>query len=92
MKRRRTVMLRFTDHEYDLLVASKPPDEELASFARVALLEATRGRGPDEALRRAASFVVACLSPDITFEEALSLFDQHLTPQREEVADGSLRD
>lgn len=92
MKRTRTVMLRFTDDEYESLVASKPQDEELASFARNALLEAIAGRRPDDALRRAASFVVASLSPDITFEEALALFDEHVTPDREEVADGGRRD
>jgi hypothetical protein len=32
------------------------------------------------------------LSPDITFEEALALFDQHVTPEREEVSDGRVRD
>jgi hypothetical protein len=85
-------MLRFTDDEYESLVASKPRDEELASFARNALLDAIAGRGPDETLRRAASFVVASLSPDITFEEALALFDQHVTPEREEVSDGRVRD
>jgi hypothetical protein len=85
-------MLRFTDLEYESLVASKPQSEELASFARIALLDAIAGRSPDEALRRAASFVVASLSPDITFEEALDLFDQHVTHEREEVADGRVRD
>lgn len=92
MKRKRTVMLRFTDDEYEALVASKPRDEELATFARNALIEATAGRGPDEVMRRAASFVVACLSPDISFEEALVLFDEHMTPEREEVSDGRRRD
>lgn len=88
MKRTRTVMLRFSDDEHSSLVRAKPDGEELASFARSVLVAATTGAAPDDALRRAASFVVACLSPDISFEEALVLFDEHVTPAREEVANG----
>ena len=88
MKRTHTVMLRFSDDEYDILVRAKPDDEELASFARKTLVAATSGRDPNDSMRRAASFVVACLSPDISFEEALALFDEHVAPHQEEVLDG----
>jgi hypothetical protein len=85
-------MLRFADEEYESLVHAKPHDAELAAFARQTLLAAVSGKTPDEAMRRAASFVVACLSTDITFEEALVLFDEHVAPEREEVTNGRVRD
>lgn len=91
MRRSRSVMLRLNEDEYDALARAKPDGEDLASFARATLVEAVSGREPGGPMRRIASFIVACLSPEITFEEALVLFDQHMTPDGAGVADG-LRD
>lgn len=77
MKRDRNVMLRFSADEHERLVASKPPGEDLAAFARRALLAAVDAESGS--VRRAAAFVVAALSDSIEFEEALALFDDHVT-------------
>jgi hypothetical protein len=81
-------MLRLDDLEFELLAGARPEGEELASFARRALLDSLEARDPHHALRRAASFVVACISPEITFEEALDLFDEHAARAGEGVANG----
>lgn len=88
MKRSHHVMLRLTADEYESLLAAKPPGEELAVFARKVVLAAARGPTPEELARRAAAFTVAALSPDIGFEEALALFDEHVAPNTEEPIHG----
>ncbi len=88
MKRTRQIMVRLNDEEFARFLARKPVGEEPAAYARRVILDAG---APDESgteLRSAASFIVACLSPDLTFEDALTLFDEHVTPCPEEVADG----
>lgn len=88
-KRTRHVMLRLSEAEHRALADAKPAGEELAVFARKALLAAVAGPRPAEVARRAAAFTVAALSPEITFEEALALFDEHVfAPNPKEVADG----
>ena len=86
-KRTRHVMLRLTDAEYARLDAAKPSGEELAAFARRTLLGAL-GEKPVGDIRGAAAFVVAALSAEITFEQALDLFDDHVPAPTEEVSDG----
>ncbi len=88
MKRKHSVMLRLSDDEFESVLQAKPGGEELASFARLALVASVRSHNPNEELRRAASFIVASLSPDITFEEALVLFDEYASSTREEVLHG----
>jgi hypothetical protein len=88
MKRKHSIMLRLSDEEFDSVSRAKPDGEELASFARASLVGCVASRDPHGALRLAASFIVACLSPDITFEEACNLFDDHVTEPRKEVANG----
>lgn len=88
MRRSHLVMLRLSDDESESVVRSKPDGEVLARFARRTLVASVKGHDPNEGLRRAASFVVASLSPDITFEEALDLFDEHAGSGREEVLHG----
>jgi hypothetical protein len=89
MKRDQNVMLRLTVAEHELLLGAKPAGEDKASFARRILLSSLSGPdGTDPMLRRAAAFVVAALSESIGFEEALSLFDDHVSARREEVTDG----
>jgi len=83
VKRLHQIMLRLNDEEFGVLSHAKPKDDELASFARRALLTSLADRDPDQLLRRAAAYVVACLSAEITFEEALCLFDEHV-PVKEE--------
>ncbi len=77
-KRSRNVMLRLSDEEYEAVSAARPTGEEVAVFARRTLLAALADAQPPD-LRRAAAFVVAALSPDIDFNEALALFDDHTT-------------
>lgn len=77
-KRTHNVMLRLTPHEHERLMKAVPPGEEVAAFARRTLLSALDG-GQSGDVRRAAAFVVAALSSDIGFEEALSLFDEHVS-------------
>lgn len=79
VKRSHHVMLRMTAAEHAALQAAKPPGEELAVFARKAVLSAASGRDSADRVRRAAAFVVAALSPEIGFDEALALFDDHVT-------------
>jgi hypothetical protein len=81
-------MLRLSDDEFESVARAKPDGEELARFARRTLIAAVKAHDPSEGLRRAASFVVASLSPDITFDEALALFDDYASAPREEVLDG----
>jgi hypothetical protein len=81
-------MLRLSDEEYEMLLAIKPPAEDFASFARAALVASARRDEAPETLRRAASFIVASLSPDFTFEEALDLFDEHVLEPRKEHSNG----
>lgn len=69
-KRTKNVMLRFTSRELEALKSEMPEGAELATFLRERLLTATN-------LRRSAAFVVAALSKEIDFEEALDLFDKH---------------
>lgn len=69
-KRTKNVMLRFTVRELDALTSEMPDGAELATFLRERLLAAAN-------LRRAAAFIVAALSKEIDFEEALYLFDKH---------------
>jgi hypothetical protein len=88
VKRNNNVMLRLNDEELGVLTHAKPQDDELASFARRALVASLMGRDPDQLMRRAASYVVACLSAEITFEEALSLFDELVPVPGKEDADG----
>ena len=76
-KRTRHVMLRLTRDEYARLTAAAPPGEELAAFARRTLLTTIDAHSTAD-VRRAAAFVVAALSPDLRYEEALALFDEHL--------------
>lgn len=87
MKRDRTVMLRFSDQEHAQLLAAKPANEELAAFARRLLLDSISN---DEIrrFRRISAFIVAALSDSIEFEEALTLYDQHVTPTPEALSDG----
>ncbi|MBI1213768.1 MAG: hypothetical protein GC190_20095 [Alphaproteobacteria bacterium] len=75
-------MLRFTAAEHEMILAAKPDDEELASFARRALMESLSGERSTP-IRRVAAFIVAALSDSIEFEEALSLFDDHMTSASE---------
>lgn len=92
MKRKHSIMLRLNDDEFDSVIRAKPDGEELASFARASLVDSVTSRDPNGALRLAASFIVACLSPDITIEEALNLFDEHVAESRKEVSNGRFRD
>ena len=84
-KRHCHVMLRLTEQELGLLNSAKPAGEELAVFARRTLLGTVQAAAGGGDLRRSAAFIVAALSPDIGFEEALSLYDEHAC-RREEVA------
>ncbi len=77
-KRRHNVMLRLTAAEHAALVKAAPPGDELAAFARRTLLSALEKGGASD-WRTVAAFIVAALSPDIVFEEALALFDEHMT-------------
>lgn len=77
-KRSRNVMLRLSDEEAAALTAALPPGEKPAVFVRRTLLAALANAQPPD-VRRAAAFVVAALSPDIDFAEALALFDDHST-------------
>lgn len=88
MKRSNNVMLRLSDEEHKVLAAAVPPGDDKAAFVRKALMSALDGPDPQVQLRRASAFVVACLSPEITFEEALSLFDEHVPAGTEEVRHG----
>ncbi len=88
MKRKHSVMLRLSDDEFESVMRSKPDGEELASFARRALVAAVKSDNANEDLRRVACFIVASLSPDITFEEAFDLFDDYASAPREEVPHG----
>ena len=88
MRRQHSVMLRLSDDEFESVMRSKPPGEELACFARRAVVASAKSNNPNEELRRAASFIVASLSPDITFDEALVLFDDYASSTREEVLHG----
>ena len=88
MKRSKNVMLRLSDDEHELLMTAVPPGDDKAAFVRTALLSALNGPRTHDELRRAAAFVVACLSPEITFEEALCLFDEHVPAETEEVHHG----
>jgi hypothetical protein len=84
-KRTHNVMLRLTAEEHAALVAAAPAGDELAAFARRTLLQAINTPAPD--LRRTASFIVAALSPEIGYEEALALFDENVrtaTPTQED--------
>src|SRR4051794_5127760 len=87
MRRQHSVMLRLSDDEFEAVTRSKPKGEELASFARRTLVDAVTFHNPNDELRRAASFIVASFSPDITFDEALALFDDYASSPREEVLD-----
>jgi hypothetical protein len=88
MKRNNHVMLRLSDEEHRLLLAAKPDGQNHAAFARAALVEDAKVDRSAAALRRVASFIVASLSPEITFEEALVLFDEHVPNDREEAIHG----
>lgn len=88
MKRKHSIMVRLNDEEFESVSRAKPAGEELASFVRASLVGSAAPRSPNGALRLAASYIVACLSPDITFEEACNLFDDYVTDSRKEVADG----
>ena len=88
MKRNRHVMLRLSEEEHRLLLAAKPAGQNLAAFARAALVEGAQVDRSADSLRRVASFIVASLSPEITFEEALVLFDEHVSNHREESTHG----
>ncbi len=80
-KRLKNIMIRLSEDELCTLDRSKPVREKRAVYARSILLAglemssdsaaATRGD-----LRRAAAFVVACLSPDIPWERAVELYDE----------------
>lgn len=76
MKRARHVMLRLTPDEYARLVGANETGDDLAVFARRTLLAALAAGDTAAAVRRAAAFTVAALSPDIDFKEALDLYDQ----------------
>ena len=86
-KRVHNVMLRLTEAERDRLDAARPAGEELAAFARRTLLHAV-GNATSFDLRRTAAFVVAALSPEITFDQALGLFDENVPTPSEEMAHG----
>lgn len=86
-KRVHNIMLRLTEAERARLDAARPPGEELAAFARRTLLGAVDSAPPSD-LRRAAAFVVAALSPEITFDQALGLFDENVPTTSEEVPHG----
>lgn len=89
MNRRNHVMLRLSDEEHEAFLGKLPPGEDKAVFARKLVLSAVADGGLRETLRRSAAFVVACLSPEITFEEAVCLFDEHVPAgTQKEVAHG----
>ncbi len=88
MKRDRTVMLRFSAQEHAQLLAAKPEDEELAAFAR-RLLMSSLSNGEIARFRQISAFIVAALSDSIEFEEALTLYDQHVTSTPEAPNDGN---
>lgn len=76
--RRKTVMLRFTEAEFEIVSASaKAADQEVAVFLRERALEAIRGPKADP-LRPVAAFIVAALSSEIEFSDALNLFDSYV--------------
>ena len=86
--RPKNIMVRLSEDELRVLDESKPVREKRAVYARSVLLAGlekptdrtavTRGD-----LRRAAAFVVACLSPDISWERALELFDEFASSETE---------
>ncbi len=88
MKRKHSIMLRLSDDEFQSVVRAMPDGEELASFARTSLVNTVTSRNPNEALRLAASYIVASLSPDINFEEACDLFDEYVSDSKKEVEHG----
>ena len=88
MRRSKNVMLRLSAEEHELLSAAVPPGDDKAAFARTLLLSGLAGPEPHDQLRRAAAFVVASLSPEITFEEALALFDENVPAEPVEVHHG----
>lgn len=77
LKRSRNVMVRLTEEEFSGLSAALPDGEEIAVFARQTLLTALSSQRPSE-MRGVAAFIVAALSPDIGYEEALGLFDDQI--------------
>lgn len=88
MRRSCNVMVRLTDFEHKKLLDAKPETEELATFARRVLLRAIEQPEMKGELKRLAAFVVAALSPDIDFREALTLYDDHAVLSKESGHDG----
>lgn len=77
-KRLHHVMLRLTDDEFAKLSNAKTAGDDLAVFARRTLLAALDASGSNPDLKKAAAFIVAALSKEFSFDEALVLFDDHV--------------
>ncbi len=75
-KRNCNIMLRLTEDELAKIEAAKPPEVGLATHIRQRLLIGVSFDKPTVDIRQLAAFVVAALSPDYGFEDALALFDQ----------------
>ncbi len=91
MRRSRNVMLRLSEEEHELLHAAVPPDHDKAAFVRRLVMSGLAAPRPNDHLRRVAAFIVACLSQEFTFEEALSLLDEHVPAGAEGVHHGGGR-
>jgi hypothetical protein len=68
-KRTNNVMVRLSSPELEAVLAAKPDDVPLAVYLRERIT-----RSAD--LRLVAAFIVAALSPDLTLEATLKLFDE----------------
>ena len=76
-KRKCNIMLRFTEEELAKIEATKPPEIGLATHLRQRLLVGVSFDKPTVDIRKLAAFIVAALSTELGFEEALALFDEH---------------
>lgn len=78
--RDRNVMLRFTDEEYEKILAARGQNRSTAVFLRNLILEALAD-GPLPGLRESVAFVISSLLPDVSFEEVLEKFDRVAKPR-----------
>lgn len=77
LPRDRNVMLRFTDDEFDMIMAADGSDTATAVFLRNLVLDAL-AEGPLPGLRESVAFVMSSLLPDASFQEVLELFDHFM--------------
>jgi hypothetical protein len=76
-KRKCNIMLRLTEEELAKIEATKPSEIGLATHIRQRLLVGVSFDKPSVDVRQLAAFIVAALSTELGFEEALAIFDEH---------------